>query len=171
MTDLTTINSHNAATRDGIACANGFSRTLIPISAKRYALPALRNVLDIFSSLEIEYRKSVMFLEGWAVNKVREIDSDDSAYPDRGGKLLLSPLLTYAANKSLDAGAKRIGDEIKSALFEGKKDKNIAYVNYARGDESLEELYGWEPWRLQKLRRLKREHDPHNRFRFYAPIS
>ena len=43
-------------------------------------------------------------------------------------------------------------------------------VNYANGDETLEEMYGHEGWRLEKLRRLKKEWDPENRFGFYAPI-
>lgn len=45
-----------------------------------------------------------------------------------------------------------------------------AYVNYANGEETLEQLYGYEPWRLEKLRTLKAEYDPLGRFSFYAPI-
>ena len=45
------------------------------------------------------------------------------------------------------------------------------YLNYAFGDESLEELYGFEPWRLKKLRNVKQEYDPHGRFNFYGPIT
>jgi hypothetical protein len=46
-----------------------------------------------------------------------------------------------------------------------------AYVNYAAGDETLEMLYGYEPWRLEKLRKLKSEYDPNNCFRFYGTID
>lgn len=43
------------------------------------------------------------------------------------------------------------------------------YVNYAVGLEyqSLEDIYGSEPWRLQKLRRLKAKYDAGNSFRYY----
>jgi hypothetical protein len=41
------------------------------------------------------------------------------------------------------------------------------YVNYAFGDEPLDSMYGYEPWRLQRLRTLKAKYDPNNRFRFY----
>ncbi|KAF2963038.1 hypothetical protein GQX73_g10548 [Xylaria multiplex] len=44
------------------------------------------------------------------------------------------------------------------------------YVNFAAGDESLEMIYGYEPWRLQRLRSLKAKYDPNNRFRWYNPI-
>ena len=46
-----------------------------------------------------------------------------------------------------------------------------AYVNYAAGDESLEARYGYEPWRLEKLRGLKAKYDPESKFMFYNPIS
>ena len=44
-------------------------------------------------------------------------------------------------------------------------------MNYASSNETLEELYGYEPWRLAKLRALKQKYDPHGKFDFYAPIS
>lgn len=45
-----------------------------------------------------------------------------------------------------------------------------SYVNYANGQESLEELYGHDRWRLERLRRLKEQYDPTRRFSYYAPI-
>jgi len=45
-----------------------------------------------------------------------------------------------------------------------------AYVNYAAGDEGLEAMYGYEPWRLERLRHLKTLYDPDNRFAYYNPI-
>ena len=45
------------------------------------------------------------------------------------------------------------------------------YVNYASSDETPEMLYGYEPWRLERLRKLKREYDPRGRFNFYNPIG
>lgn len=44
------------------------------------------------------------------------------------------------------------------------------YVNYASSDETPEMLYGYEPWRLERLRNLKSEYDPKGKFNFYNPI-
>jgi hypothetical protein len=48
------------------------------------------------------------------------------------------------------------------------------YVNYGNttssSEDPLEALYGYEPWRLEKLRRLKQIYDPENIFRWYQPI-
>ena len=46
-----------------------------------------------------------------------------------------------------------------------------AYVNYAHGDEPLGAIYGYEPWRLERLRSLKKQYDPDFKFKFYNPIS
>ncbi len=45
-----------------------------------------------------------------------------------------------------------------------------AYVNYASGLEPVEWQYGHEPWRLERLRKLKAKYDPQNHFRYYNPI-
>ena len=170
VTDLAGVSTHVLANRDGASCAKGFSRALVPTSLDTYSLPALRKVLDIFTSLPPQFRTSAMMMEGYATNRVHEIESDTSAFPDRYAQVLCSPVLTYPNNASLDATAWEIGGRIRSALLEGTDAKLEAYVNYARGDESMEEIYGYEPWRLEKLRRLKKEYDPHGRFNFYAPI-
>ncbi len=46
----------------------------------------------------------------------------------------------------------------------------LNYVNYAFGDESLESIYGYDAWRLERLHDLKQKYDPTNAFRYYNPI-
>jgi hypothetical protein len=48
--------------------------------------------------------------------------------------------------------------------------KPLTYVNYAFGDESVESMYGYDAWRLERLRGLKQKYDPGNAFRYYNPI-
>jgi hypothetical protein len=164
------MNKYTQGNRDGAACAKGLTRTLLPVSADTYSLPALRKVLDIFTAMPLEFRNSVFFLEAYSTNRVDEIPSNSTAYPDRDGRLLLAPLLSYAKNKSLDATAWEINSKIRGVLLEGTGKRLKAYVNYARGDESEEAMYGYEPWRLEKLLSLKKEYDPYGRFDFFAPI-
>lgn len=50
------------------------------------------------------------------------------------------------------------------------------YVNYGRSAKlkvtasPTEALYGYDDWRLEKLRRLKHEYDPQNWWRWYQPL-
>lgn len=82
-----------------------------------------------------------------------------------------SPAIFYQPNSSLDAQAEEFGRHARNLLKAGSGSAELySYVNYAHGDESLEEVYGYEPWRLQKLRSLKKQYDPKNKFGFYEPI-
>jgi hypothetical protein len=171
VTDLAGVNTHLQGNKDGAACSKGSSRTVAPVSLQRYDIGSTRKMFDIFSGVPSTFRSSFVLLEGYPIHRVEEIDSNSTSYPDRDGKLLIGPLLTYPANASLDATAFDIGSKLRKVLLEGSESKLLAYVNYARGDESMEEMYGYEPWRLEKLRRLKKEYDPFGRFSFYAPIS
>jgi hypothetical protein len=76
-----------------------------------------------------------------------------------------------SSNTTLDALAMKSGEEIKKTLVDGarKMGGSHSYINYTNGRESLREIYG-EEWRLEKLRQLKRRHDPRNQFRLYALI-
>lgn len=170
VTDLGDVNSHLMAKYGMAACEKGFSRLQYAVSVNSYPIANIRATLENFAQIPAEFRTSVVMLEAYATNRVIEIPDDSISYPDRGGKLLLAPLLTYPANASLDQTAFDIGDSLREALMKDTG-KLVAYVNYARGDESLEAVYGYDSWRLDKLRTLKREYDPHGRFNFYVPIK
>ena len=78
----------------------------------------------------------------------------------------------YAPDATLDPLATKFGKQVRQMLQAGSGSSELhAYVNYAHGDESLEEIYGYEPWRQQKLRDLKKAYDTLGRFNFYAPIT
>ncbi|ORX97112.1 hypothetical protein BCR34DRAFT_607410 [Clohesyomyces aquaticus] len=172
VTDLAGVNTHLAAAYGMPACWKGFSRQFAPVSLNAWPIANLRTLLSLFGSMpSVFHQASFVLLEAYATNRVGEIAEESTAYPDRGGQLLISPLLGYAPNTTLDDVARRIAKEMRDALLEGTGEKLRAYVNYARGDESLEEVYGYEAWRLEKLRKLKREYDPHGRFNFYMPIT
>ena len=47
--------------------------------------------------------------------------------------------------------------------------KLYVYQNYAHS-ELLQSYYGYEPWRLAKLEKLKAKYDPRGHFNGYAPI-
>lgn len=165
------MNTHLAAGYGMAVCEKGYSHLMYPVSLDTWPLANLRKVIEIFSSMPAEYRYSVLLLEGYATNQVNKVGDNATAFPDRSSQLLASPVFTYAANASLDEAAFAIGSSLRTALLDGTGKRTITYVNYAHGDESLESIYGFDSWRLEKLRRLKKEYDPEGKFNFYAPIK
>lgn len=86
--------------------------------------------------------------------------------------LVYAPTEGGPSIKELDERAMRHGEAIRKILVEGAKNQGgwHTYVNYAHGGETLEEIYGKEPWRIEKLKSLKQEYDPRNLFKYYAPL-
>jgi FAD/FMN-containing dehydrogenase len=85
--------------------------------------------------------------------------------------MLVAAMIIYPPGAEMDAQAEGFGSGVREMLLKGSgEDQLHAYVNYAHGDESLEEVYGHQAWRLEKLRQVKRQYDPENRFGFYSPI-
>lgn len=85
---------------------------------------------------------------------------------------LYPPSIPPSTNDDL---AHTYGTKIRQALLSSSSSSCTtpqfnAYVNYAYGDESTEAIYGYEEWRLEKLRRLKKEWDPRGVFRWFHPI-
>lgn len=78
----------------------------------------------------------------------------------------------YPPSKALDVIAADFANQLRAVWRAGDAPGRelTAYLNYANGDESTEAIYGYESWRLERLRGLKRKYDPQNRFRFYNPI-
>lgn len=78
----------------------------------------------------------------------------------------------YAPSKASDVLAADFANKVRAIWRAGdaRGGNWSAYPNYANGDEPTEALYGYESWRLEKLRGLKAKYDPQNRFRFYNPI-
>ncbi|KAJ0271239.1 hypothetical protein CBS470a_013211 [Colletotrichum nupharicola] len=160
---------------NSLGCAKGNTGLRYPIGLKIYDLPAIRKVFDDMTEMSLtvpELAGSFFMLEGYSTQGVKAIDEKSSAFPHRDDDLLVTPYVVYKPNASLDALAQDYGERLRGHLLKASDDPERlrAYVNYAHGDESLESVYGWEEWRLEKLRALKKKWDPENRMRFYNPI-
>ncbi|KAI0804998.1 FAD binding domain protein [Xylaria sp. FL0064] len=136
----------------------------------------LRKVYDLFPSAikaVLALNGSLFLFEGYSLQGVKAIPSDQTAFPNRAGNLLVSPLLTYApSSPALDKIAADLGESLRQTLFEGSGQKELyTYVNYAFGDETEKNWYGFEQWRHDRLKALKRKYDSLSRFSFYAPIA
>jgi len=145
----------------------------------------MRNVA-LYPDLAVTAR---LYYEGYAHRGVQAVDSASTAYPHRDEyhiayvPLQLSPTDTdremrffatvVPEGSNLLGPAEKWAREARDMWYAGAPTrKSATYVNYASGNryEGLKSIYGYESWRLARLRKLKAKYDPHNRFRFYVPV-
>ncbi|KAI1827430.1 FAD binding domain protein [Xylaria intraflava] len=154
----------------------GLVNIRFPIDTLTYDPAAQREVYDMFADATQKtpaLNGSLFLFEGYSLQAVQAVPSEQTAFPFRGDRLLISPLLTYApAGPELDKAAKDLGEGVRQVLYKASGRKELhTYVNYAFGDETDENWYGPESWRQEKLKALKQKYDPLGKFSFYAPIA
>lgn len=147
-----------------------------PLDLDTYNIESQREVYELFAKVTKEtpaFGSSLFLFEGFSTQGVKAIDSKSTAYPFRANNLLVSPVIAYLrGGPAMDKKAAEFGEAMRQILHRGSgREEMHAYVNYAYGDESFENWYGYEGWRQKKLRDVKAKYDPHGRFSFYAPIA
>ncbi|OTA57985.1 Glucooligosaccharide oxidase [Hypoxylon sp. EC38] len=136
---------------------------------------AQRQIYDLYHERineNSQWFNSFVVMEDYAHAGVAAVDPASSAYPWRDFSLLSYINVAYALNETLDSAAQDWALQTRDLWNAGQQNLPVAtYVNYARGAESLESMYGYDSWRLKKLRDLKLEYDPNNRFGYYNSIT
>ncbi|KAH6653118.1 hypothetical protein BKA67DRAFT_678230 [Truncatella angustata] len=159
---------------DGPLCAHNQSHIVATAGLQVYNITAERQILDLFNAKVAQYpglKGGHVVHEGYSIKAVRDVDPASTAFPLRDDYLLMFFDTTIAEGSNLTEPTKKWAAEVRDLWNAGQPGrKPSTYVNYGLGDESLESTYGYEAWRLEKLRSLKSQYDPDNRFRFYMPI-
>ncbi|KAI1302456.1 FAD binding domain-containing protein [Xylaria venustula] len=144
-------------------------------NVKKYDIQTMRAYFDGWRDMNEKYGSDAMFsvmFESFSQQRVREIPDDATAFPWRNGAQHF--LMIEAAYKS------QVDEDLIDEWLSTQQDRFIEtsgygrlqqYVNYGHGSKDLPEaLYGYEPWRLTKLRKLKKELDPEGWFNGYQPV-
>ncbi|KAK3325116.1 hypothetical protein B0H66DRAFT_110470 [Apodospora peruviana] len=160
---------------DGLVCRDDHNILGYPSSFPRWDADAMRAGFALFSEFtgSEKFATSAWLLESYGRKGVETVPEDSNAVSpeDRRYHLLTSPMLWWAGDDEQDrARAMSFGKRMQTAVRRNSKTPPHAYVNYAFGGEPLPEVYGRDGARLARLKRLKAEYDPHNRFGFYVPI-
>ncbi|KAK1828710.1 hypothetical protein QBC39DRAFT_219318, partial [Podospora conica] len=164
-----------AAPPEGCAPPAGSYGSVFGAAVTKHVPAAMRKMYDLFNEVTKtvpELGNSYIFVEGYGTEAMRRVPERSTAWAHRGVRAFPNVVLAYRAeemNSTLEGIVQARGEEIRKAMLEGQ-DRQRSYVNYAVKQESLESMYGYETWRLEKLRGLKKELDPKNRFGFFAPI-
>ncbi|RDA83522.1 hypothetical protein CP532_4149 [Ophiocordyceps camponoti-leonardi (nom. inval.)] len=138
-----------------------------------YNVTAQRQIYDLLNERIASHPELAagarVFYEGYASRATQEIDPDSTAYAHRDEYLVV--FFASVVPQGQEDVVRELTEEVRDLWNAGQPDRlPTTYVNHAAGGESLESMYGYEPWRLDRLRDLKAKYDPNNRFRFYNPI-
>ncbi|KAI1361510.1 FAD binding domain protein [Xylaria arbuscula] len=155
---------------------SGLVNIRFPIDLQVYNVQAQRKAYDLFASATKAtpaLNGSAFLFEGYSTQGVKKVPHDSTTYRNRQANLLVAPLLTYApGGEELDRTAAKLGESLRTILYKGSALKEkYTYVNYAFGDETEQNLYGYEEWRQKRLKSLKKKYDPRGKFSYYAPIK
>ncbi|KAI4092488.1 MAG: hypothetical protein L6R37_007565 [Teloschistes peruensis] len=158
------------------ACVEGgSSKATFPVGALSFNLTTIHQIYDLYSELVTRYpdfSESVIQFESESMLQVRKLGDEDTAYAHRGDNILFALLTQYTSPTANDAIGPQYGRRFRSIVIagDGPGRRLNAYVNYAYGDETVEQIYGYEDSRLQRLLALKRQYDPQGKFDFFNPI-
>ncbi|KAI1135164.1 FAD-binding domain-containing protein [Hypoxylon sp. FL0543] len=160
---------------DDVACTSTLDRVLNTAGLQVWNITAERQIYDSFKKRLAErpdyYSGALLIHEGYATKAVTEIDPNSTAYPFREDHHLTQFQGNLPANSTEVGPMQDWGKEVLDLWNGGQPDRlPDAYVNYASGFESLQEIYGHEPWRISKLLDAKKKYDPLNRFKYYNPL-
>ncbi|KAG9231838.1 FAD binding domain-containing protein [Amylocarpus encephaloides] len=155
-------------------CNKGLTRIQYNANTQMYNVTAQRKVYELYASKIYQHpglAETAVVMEGYATKGVTDKDPKDSAYAIRDEYIMMGINIWYKPNSTLDAFANDWGKQTAKLWNEGQPGrKPTTYINYAFGDEPIEQIYGHEPWRLERLRRLKKRYDPKGKFNYYNPI-
>ncbi|QSZ36199.1 hypothetical protein DSL72_007325 [Monilinia vaccinii-corymbosi] len=147
---------------------NIYGASLRTLSAST-SISTFQKLADFYAKYP-EARGSALSLESFPPQKVRDTPDSTSAYPWRDTITYLLIELTWeTAGSSVAGPSNALGLELRRdfAATSGYPDLSV-YVNYAHGDETIEQIYGAR--KLPRLARLKKTWDPDNVFAFNNPL-
>ncbi|KAF2199742.1 FAD-binding domain-containing protein [Delitschia confertaspora ATCC 74209] len=155
----------------------GFNNPRFPIYTKSYNITAQRKAYDLYASAisgtDSPYYNSIFMFEDYATGAVRARDTSATAFGFRQDLILAAPLIVYASTDATqDYAVKELGNRLREIIREGTGSQELhSYVNYAYGNEGPRSWYGYEDWRMNRLRALKRKYDTKGKFSFYGPVA
>lgn len=162
---------------DSIACRRNLNAMGSGASLPTWNTTAIRNAYNIFKTMtaDTRFNTSVLLLESYGMQGVKVVDASSTslALEERQYPNVANPTIWWEGNDAKTAtDGYAYGDKIRNAFFAGVGSaKKHTYVNYAIGTESFEQMYGYEDWRVKKLKSLKKLLDPKNKFGYYNPVS
>ncbi|KAI0398686.1 hypothetical protein F4802DRAFT_592432 [Xylaria palmicola] len=158
---------------DPMLCIKDIIRNIHSANVRNFSAATWIATFEKMSKFYTEYptaRLSVIQMETFPNQAAFAVPDENTAYPwrDATGNMIFIFAYTNATTQLAEA-ANNMGREIRSDFVATSGYQDLAvYVNYAYGDESLEQIYGER--KLPRLAALKAKWDPENVFAYNNPL-
>ena len=159
------------------ACIDGPSTNLYGASTANFDVANTRRLFDNYVDFVHNNplaATTLVFNEIFGQQAVQAQPEEETAVGNRPHMAVLTLAQAIYTDESVaevgDAWARNWRDQLFEPEHSGY-DQPAVYLNYAHGDEAPEAFYGWEPWRLERLRSLKEKYDPQGFFNSYHPFN
>jgi hypothetical protein len=162
---------------DSPVCSRNKNLDVAGVNLPEWDLIGLRKAYDVHNeaSADPRFQLTILLLENYGMQGVRAVDPSTTALApeERELAILAGPAIFWEGeDEQTKKDANAYIEAMREALFTGvdKNNQNRhTYVNYAKGAEKAQQLYGYDD-RLHRLTMLKKQWDPKNQFGFYNPI-
>lgn len=153
-------------------CNKDRLRSAHTLNQARFDVPTMRAGFDAWANFTKIHTNlapwSGQLWEVFGTQGVKAHPADSTAYPNRDHVEILQLVsLDYDDPTISDVANTYAKEWVDRYRQTSGYDKWYVYQNYAFDDEPLEAMYGYEPWRLARLRRLKKRYDPKDVFKGY----
>ncbi|KAI9838886.1 MAG: hypothetical protein M1819_004094 [Sarea resinae] len=161
---------------NNVLCAQpGGQRNFYAANTATYDVSAMVSLWQDWEKMSLKHAGKAKFLlmfQTFASQAVRAVDPDSSAFPWRKSSNHFMIVQGTYTDLSLRSEIDRWLKSWQQLLVEVSGYGRLhQYVNYGHGYyDPMESLYGYEPWRIERLLRLKQEYDPTGMFDAYQPI-
>ncbi|KAL1863002.1 FAD-linked oxidoreductase alt4 [Diaporthe australafricana] len=148
------------------------------VSIEKFDLPTTKAFFESLKTMNEKWAGKGLFgamFECLPHHKTRAIPDDSTAFPWRWGtNHFLMMTATPFNMDDRDAFEKYLDEWKRKYISVSGYGRLQQYVNYGNTTSTMPDppdaLYGYEPWRLETLRALKKLYDPENVFRWYQPL-
>ncbi|KAL6831869.1 hypothetical protein V8C40DRAFT_273301 [Trichoderma camerunense] len=158
---------------DEFICQPNQPRSLFSLNQKIYSADGYQAGFKKIEKYFYDHpggRDTTLVIENFPNQAVAAVPDDSTAFPWRDSQGFIQVNFAYVAGDEATARASnKLGEELRNqlAVTSGYSEKAV-FVNYARGEESIENIYGKR--KLPRLAQLKKKYDPSNLFAYNHPL-
>ncbi|CAH0003352.1 unnamed protein product [Clonostachys byssicola] len=154
---------------DQLICQPNTIRDLYNVNLKNYSAATFQQVFTKMADFYENHpggRNSIVGIELFPNQAMAAVPLDETAFPWRDATgYIYATFIWGPGDSNTESAARSLGPELRNDLAATSGyDSLTVFVNYARGDEPLESVYGAD--KLPRLVDLKRTWDPDNVFRY-----